>query len=148
MVHYVTCDYKKKWYLCKNSQDRKKHVAPRSRGRIKMWNKGGSQDAALVLNFPWIKSYNHSHFLTTTFDFTSLFTLAFWGHTLFHTLAFCIFWWFYTCIFHEDIMCWLHNANCTPKCSSSSNLSFIGIVFMVIILAISIGIGGYCLVLA
>jgi len=32
-------------------------------------------------------NYYLSHFLDTTFDFTSFFALAFWGRTLFHSLA-------------------------------------------------------------
>jgi len=36
-------------------------------------------------------NYYHSHFLAATFDFTSFFTLAFWGHTpFFHSLLFLI----------------------------------------------------------
>ena len=37
------------------------------------------------------ENYYHSHFLAANFDFTSFFTLAFWGCTLFSQLGcFCI----------------------------------------------------------
>jgi len=51
--------------------------------------KTNSPELSLLKFLPLI--YYHSHFLATNLDFTSIFTLAFWGLTLFSQLrCFCI----------------------------------------------------------
>jgi len=61
----------------------KKGCGPKRQGEL-----GGhtnSPELSLLKFLPL--NYYHSHFLATTFDFTSFFTLAFWGRTLFSQLA-------------------------------------------------------------
>ena len=69
--------------LIQNSQTVKKESVAPKKAMVKKQAALNSFELLLLKFLPL--TYHHSYFLAATLDFTSFFTIAFWGRTLFFT---------------------------------------------------------------